>query len=80
MKTLTAKVSSRGQVVLPKELRKRLNIKQGDTILFILEGDSVRLFPQPDSYADYTRGLGKEMWAELGGGERFLHEERASWE
>jgi AbrB family looped-hinge helix DNA binding protein len=80
MRALAAKVSSRGQVVLPREIRHRFDIKQGDVILFVLEGDAVRLFPKPESYADYTRGLGKEMWAKLGGGERFLHEERASWD
>jgi AbrB family looped-hinge helix DNA binding protein len=80
MEALAAKVSSRGQIVLPKEIREELHIKRGDTLLFLLEGDSVRLFPQPDSYAKYIRGLGKEMWAELGGGEAFLREERASWE
>jgi AbrB family looped-hinge helix DNA binding protein len=80
MKALRAKVSSRGQVVLPKEIRQQLNIEQGDILLFVLEGDTVRLFPEPDNYAEYTRGLGKEMWAELGGGERFLHEERSSWD
>jgi hypothetical protein len=40
----------------------------------------VRIFPQPKDYAQYTRGLGKEMWAKLGGGEKFLREERESWE
>jgi AbrB family looped-hinge helix DNA binding protein len=80
MRALAAKVSSRGQVVLPKEIRRQLNIKQGDTLLFVVEGSTVRVFPEPESYADYTRGLGKEMWAKLGGGERFLNEERASWD
>lgn len=77
--TLAAKVSSRGQVVLPKEVRQRLKVKQGDTILFIVEDDSVRIVPKPTDYASYTRGLGKELWAKLGGGEKFLAEERSSW-
>jgi AbrB family looped-hinge helix DNA binding protein len=80
MKTLAVKVSSRGQVVLPKEIRQKFDIKRGDTIVFILEGDAVRIFPKPESYARYTRGLGKDMWAKLGGGERFIREERASWD
>jgi len=80
MGALAAKVSSRGQVVLPKEIRRQLNIKQGDILLFVVEDNTVRMFPQPESYAHYTRGLGKEMWAKLGGGERFLHEERTSWD
>lgn len=75
MKTMAAKVDSRGRVVLPREIRQQLNIHQGDTLLFMLEGDVVHLLRQPENYADYTRGLGKEMWAKLGGGERFLDED-----
>jgi len=80
MKTATARLSSRGQMVIPKEIRQALGLEAGDTVFFVLEGDSVRIFPQPKSYARYTRGLGKEMWAKLGGGEKFLREKRASWE
>jgi antitoxin PrlF len=32
---LMAKVSSKGQVVLPKEIRERLKIKPGDTVAFV---------------------------------------------
>ena len=80
MKTATARLSSRGQMVIPKEIRQALGLETGDTVFFVLEGDSARIFPHPKSYARYTRGLGKEMWAKLGGGEKFLREERASWE
>jgi AbrB family looped-hinge helix DNA binding protein len=80
MKTATARLSSRGQMVIPKEIRQALGLEAGDTVFFVLEGDSVRMFPQPKDYAQYTRGLGKEMWAKLGGGEKFLREERESWE
>jgi AbrB family looped-hinge helix DNA binding protein len=36
---LTAKVSSKGQVVLPKEVRKQMNIKAGDTVAFLPDKD-----------------------------------------
>jgi AbrB family looped-hinge helix DNA binding protein len=80
MKAISAKLSSRYQMVLPKEARHALGLQAGDVVLVIIEGDSVRLVPRPASYAKYTRGLGKEVWASLGGAEAFLAEERASWE
>jgi len=52
----------------------------GQTLLSIAEGDTVRVSPKLTNYTEYTRGLGKEMWAKLGGGDKFLREERASWE
>ncbi len=80
MKTATARLSSRGQMVIPKEIRQALGLEAGDTVFFVLEGDSVRIFPQPKDYSEYMYGLGKEIWEALGGGDQFLAEERASWE
>lgn len=40
----TATVSSKGQVVIPSEVRRRLGLTQGSVLRFVLEGDSVRLF------------------------------------
>lgn len=80
MTIATAKVSSRNQVSLPRGVRKALGIRPGDSVLFIVEDDQVRLVRRPPSLADYTYGLGKEAWQRLGGGEAFLREERASWE
>ncbi len=36
MKEVVATVSSKGQVVIPVEVRKQLGIEQGDKVLFIL--------------------------------------------
>lgn len=36
-------VATRGQVVIPKEIRSQLNIQPGDTLSFTMEGGSVRL-------------------------------------
>jgi len=80
MKTAAAKIGSRYQLVLPKEARQALGVEPGDVVLFLIEGNAVRLFPRPRSYTRYTRGLGKEMWAKLGGGERLHREEQAAWE
>lgn len=46
------KVSSRGQIVLPKSLREALSIRQGDRLSVEREGDHLvlhRLAPAPSS-------------------------------
>ena len=80
MAVSTAKVSARNQVSLPRQARQALGIRPGDTVLFIVEGDEVRLVRRPPNMTDYMCGLGKEAWSKLGGGEAFLREERAQWE
>ncbi len=38
MATSLTKVSSKGQIVIPKDLRERLNLKKGDTLLVYSTG------------------------------------------
>ena len=41
-----AKLTSKGQITLPKEIRLKLGLKQGDRVRFIVETDGrVRLLP-----------------------------------
>lgn len=37
----TSKVSKKGQVVIPKEIREKLGIKAGDTVIFRVESGKV---------------------------------------
>jgi len=36
-----AKVTSKGQVTIPVEIRKKLGIREGDKVLFIEEGNKI---------------------------------------
>ena len=36
-----ARLSSKGQITIPVEIRKKLNLKEGDKILFVEEGDKI---------------------------------------
>ena len=40
---LVAKISSKGQSTIPAEIRKKLAVKPGDTIGFLIEGDNILL-------------------------------------
>ncbi len=75
--TATAKVSSRYQVVIPKEVRRRLGLQPNDTLLFLMEDDRVTIRPRPRSFTQALRGLHQEVWQ--GRGEEWLREEREAW-
>ncbi len=42
---MQATIASRGRVTLPKAVRDKLDLKPGDRIDFILEGDGLRVTP-----------------------------------
>lgn len=42
---IAATVSSKGQVVIPSEIRRRLNLVQGSIVRFVVEDDTVHLLP-----------------------------------
>lgn len=54
-----AKVTSKGQITLPKEVRKRLNIKEGDEIEFFEEGGRTWIWPKNVSIMDLAGILHK---------------------
>ena len=58
MQVVTA--SSRGQIVIPKEIRKRLNIVAGKKLCVKAEGDHVLLTPLPDDPVEAFCGIFKE--------------------
>jgi len=36
-----ARISSKGQITIPIEIRKKMNLKEGDKVLFVEEGDNI---------------------------------------
>lgn len=42
---LTAKITSKGQITLPKEVRKLLNVQEGNVIVFEKEDDKIVIKP-----------------------------------
>ena len=38
-------ISSRGQIAIPSDIRDRMHLKEGEKVLFILEGDSLLMKP-----------------------------------
>lgn len=52
--------SNRGQIVIPREIRKKLNIGPGKRIAVKLEGDHVLLIPLPDDPVESFCGIFKD--------------------
>jgi AbrB family looped-hinge helix DNA binding protein len=43
--SITAKVGRRGQLTLPRAIRRRLDVKEGQRVAFIIEGGQVTMYP-----------------------------------
>jgi len=43
-----SRLSSKGQIVIPKEVRETLGLKPGQTVVFVTVGNTVTLVPQRD--------------------------------
>jgi antitoxin PrlF len=60
-----AKVTSKGQITVPREIRRRLGVHAGDRLLFEEDGDGVRVTAvrKESAFAKYrgigTPGIGK---------------------
>lgn len=52
--------SNRGQIVIPKEVRKRLKIVPGKKLLIKIEGDHIFITPLPDDPVEHFCGIFKE--------------------
>lgn len=54
---LASKLSSKGQIVIPKEVRDTLGLKPGQVVVFVTVGNTVSLVPQKD--ITELRGIAK---------------------
>ncbi|KHF41514.1 AbrB/MazE/SpoVT family DNA-binding domain-containing protein [Halalkalibacter okhensis] len=45
MELVSGKVTSKGQITIPKELREKLGLSEGDQLKFLIEDDEVRIEP-----------------------------------
>lgn len=52
------KVSSRGQIAIPLEMREKMRLREGEKVLFLLEGDSLLVKKVSSvSWAELTKPL-----------------------
>jgi len=67
-------LSSKNQIVLPKEARQAMGVRGGDQILVVVKGSVTLLMPKPKKYARALSGSGKGLYPK-----RYLKMERRSW-
>ena len=70
-----ATVSSKNQIVIPREARKALGLKPGDKVLFTVLGNRVLIMEKPKSFRAALRGLGRGLYPP-----DYLKKERKSWD
>lgn len=75
-----ARLTSKYQITLPTEIRRRLNLEAGDVVYLSLAEGKVVLRSARGGWVESTRGLGAELWSAEGGGEAFMDRERESWD
>ena len=77
--TATAKVMQNYTICIAQPIREQLNLNRGDQVVLSMnEAGEVKLMKAVNSLKDLV-GIGKDTFKALGGGERFLKEEREQW-
>ena len=74
----TVTLSSKNQIVVPREARDRLKIGPGQELLVLCKDDRIVLIPKPKNFAKHMAGLHEEVWSGSGA-ESYLNEERDQW-
>ena len=77
MEAIAAQISTKYQVVIPKAVREALDLQPRERLLFLLDGDTVILRPEPASFTEALRGLHRDLWPDP---DEWLEQERSSWE
>ena len=72
------KLNARNQINIPRDIRNKLNIKQGDRLLVDVQDGVIVLIPQPKRDTDYLHGLHSEIWEDVDV-EKYLNLEREAW-
>jgi AbrB family looped-hinge helix DNA binding protein len=68
------KLSSKNQIVVPREAREALGVAPGSRLLVVVRNGTVTLLPRPGDYAAAVRGLSKKKYPK-----GYLKKERGSW-
>lgn len=70
-----ATISSKNQIVIPREAREALGLRAGDKVLVVVRGKRVLVLQKPRSHRAAIRGLARTTYPS-----QYIQEERQSWE
>jgi AbrB family looped-hinge helix DNA binding protein len=68
-------LSTKNQIVIPREARTALGLKAGEKLVVIVRNDTLIIFKKPESYSEAIKGMGKGIYPE-----GYLDNERRSWD
>lgn len=69
-----ATLSSKNQIVIPREAREALGVKPGDKLIIVVHGGEVIILQKPAAYHAAIRGIGRGVDPR-----DYLRKERESW-
>ena len=67
-------LSTKNQIVVPREARQALRTRPGDKLLVVTRGETVIVLRKPKKYTDAIRGMGASVYPP-----GYLPGERESW-
>ena len=70
----TVRLSSKNQIVLPREAREAMHLKGRDELLVVVKDDIAVIMPKPKSWRAALAGAGKGVYPKA-----HLKKERGSW-
>ena len=70
-----ATLSSKNQIVIPREAREALDLNPGDKLLVVVRGKDILVLQKPKSYRAAIHGIGRGVYPA-----DYLRKERESWE
>ncbi len=77
--TNTVTLSSKNQIVIPREAREKLHLAAGEKLLILTKEDRIVLIPRPKDFVARLSGLHKQIWKGLGAA-GYIKEERDNWQ
>ncbi len=70
-----ATLSSKNQIVIPRQAREALRVKAGDKLLVVVRGNRIIVLQKPEKHSAALRGLGAGVYPD-----GYLQKERKSWD
>ena len=75
LSSVDATLSSKNQIVIPREAREELGVKSGDKLLVVSKDGKVLIMARPQSFAKSLKGMAKGKYPA-----DYIEQERKSWE